>query len=95
MKEEFLEPMGISQRQLADALGVPYQRINEIVNGRPEITGSTALRLAKYWQVSPSPPATRTKWSPHSPLPTPHSCPLTHPADTDIPLPANVKKTLQ
>ena len=45
--------MGISQRQLADALGVPYQRINEIVNGRPEITGSTALRLAKYWQVSP------------------------------------------
>ncbi|BAG02416.1 hypothetical protein MAE_25940 [Microcystis aeruginosa NIES-843] len=28
-------------------------RINEIVNGRPEITGSTALRLAKYWQVSP------------------------------------------
>ena len=82
LKEEFLEPMGISQRQLADARGVPYQRIKEIVNGRPEITGSTALRLAKYWQVSPSPPATarlsiaerRARSglpTPHFPLPTP------------------------
>lgn len=99
LKEEFLEPMGISQRQLADALGVPYQRINEIVNGRRGITPSTALRLAKYWQVSPFP---------HSCLLSPFFyfslftfsfetafCLLTHPTDTDIPLPANVKKTLQ
>jgi antitoxin HigA-1 len=53
LKEEFLEPMGISQRQLAEAIGVPYQRVNEIVNGRRGITPSTGLRLAKYWQVSP------------------------------------------
>lgn len=53
LKEEFLQPMGITQRQLADAIGVPYQRINEIVNGRRGITPSTALRLAKYLQVSP------------------------------------------
>ena len=36
--EEFLTPMGISQRELADAIHVPYQRINEIVNGRRGIT---------------------------------------------------------
>ncbi len=53
LKEEFLQPMGITQRQLADAIGVPYRQINEIVNGRRGITPSTALRLAKYLQVSP------------------------------------------
>ena len=49
MLEEFLVPMGITQRQLADAIRVPYQRINEIVNGRRGITASTALRLAKFF----------------------------------------------
>jgi addiction module HigA family antidote len=38
LKEEFLRPMGITQRQLADAIGVPYQRITEIVNRRRGIT---------------------------------------------------------
>ena len=47
--EEFLEPMNITQRTLADAIHVPYQRINEIVNMRRGITPSTALRLAKYF----------------------------------------------
>ena len=51
--EEFLLPMSITQRQLADAIHVPYQRINEIVNGRRGITPATALRLAKYFEVSP------------------------------------------
>ena len=51
--EEFLLPMGITQRQLADAIHVPYQRINEIVNGRRGITPATALRLAKFFEVSP------------------------------------------
>jgi addiction module HigA family antidote len=49
---EFLVPMGISQRRLADAIHVPYQRINEIVNGRRGITTGTALRLAKFFGVS-------------------------------------------
>ncbi|MBW4442401.1 MAG: HigA family addiction module antidote protein [Plectolyngbya sp. WJT66-NPBG17] len=53
LSQEFLEPMGITQRQLADAIHVPYQRINEIINGRRGITPSTALRLAKYFQMSP------------------------------------------
>jgi addiction module HigA family antidote len=51
--EEFLLPMGITQRQLADAIHVPYQRMNEIINGRRGITPATALRLAKFFEVSP------------------------------------------
>ena len=51
--EEFLTPMGITQRDLADNIEVPYQRINEIVNGRRGITPSTALRLAKFFDMSP------------------------------------------
>ncbi|MDA0264148.1 MAG: HigA family addiction module antitoxin [Chloroflexi bacterium] len=47
--KEFLEPMGLTQRDLADGIHVPYQRVNEIVNGRRGITASTALRLAKYF----------------------------------------------
>lgn len=50
--EEFLAPMGISQKDLADSIQVPYQRINEIVNGRRGITPSTALRLAKFFDMS-------------------------------------------
>jgi antitoxin HigA-1 len=47
--EEFLIPMGLTQRALADAIHVPYQRVNELVNRRRGITPSTALRLAKFF----------------------------------------------
>jgi antitoxin HigA-1 len=50
--EEFLQPMHITQRELAAALQVPYQRINEIINQRRGMTPSTALRLEKYFGVS-------------------------------------------
>jgi antitoxin HigA-1 len=50
--EEFLKPMGITQRDLSNAINVSYQRINEIINGRRGITPSTALRLAKVFGVS-------------------------------------------
>lgn len=50
--EEFLIPMGITQRELADKIHVPYQRVNEIINKRRGITPSTALRLAKFFRVS-------------------------------------------
>ncbi len=50
--EEFLIPMSITQRDLSKAIHVPYQRINEIVNGRRGITPSTALRLAKFFNMS-------------------------------------------
>ncbi|MFA6145558.1 MAG: HigA family addiction module antitoxin [Sulfurimonas sp.] len=49
---EFLEPMGISQKALADAIHVPYQRVNEIINQKRGITPATALRLAKYFGMS-------------------------------------------
>ena len=52
--EEFLKPMGLTQRELAQALGLPYQRINELINGRRALTPSTALRLAKYFGNSAS-----------------------------------------
>jgi addiction module HigA family antidote len=51
--EEFLNPMGLTQRELADSIHVPYQRINEIINGRRGVTSSTALRLSKFFRVSP------------------------------------------
>lgn len=50
--EEFLTPMGLTQRELADAIHVPYQRINEIINGKRGITPSTALRLARFFGMS-------------------------------------------
>ena len=49
LREEFLQPMGITQRELAVAIYVPYQRVNELVNGKRGITPSTALRLTKYF----------------------------------------------
>jgi addiction module HigA family antidote len=52
--EEFLNPMGLSQRDLADAIRVPYQRVNELINKRRGITPSTALRLAKFFGNSPA-----------------------------------------
>jgi antitoxin HigA-1 len=51
--EEFLTPMGMTQRELADAIHVPYQRINEIINRRRGITPGTALRLAKFFGMTP------------------------------------------
>jgi antitoxin HigA-1 len=52
LKEEFLEPMQISQRDLANAIHVPYQKINELVNRKQGVTPSIALRLAKFFGVS-------------------------------------------
>jgi antitoxin HigA-1 len=51
--KEFLEPMEISQQALAKAINVPYQRVNELVNGKRGITPSTALRLSKFLGNSP------------------------------------------
>jgi addiction module HigA family antidote len=53
LAEEFLLPMQITQRELADAIHVPYQRVNELVNQKRGITPSTALRLARFFGVSP------------------------------------------
>jgi addiction module HigA family antidote len=53
LQKEFLEPMGLSQNRLALALGVPARRINEIVLGKRGITADTALRLARFFKMSP------------------------------------------
>ena len=53
LQQEFLTPMGLSQNRLAIALRVPARRINEIVLGRRGITADTALRLARYFNMSP------------------------------------------
>lgn len=49
LREEFLKPMGLTQRELADGIRVPYQRVNEVINGKRGVTPSTALRLSKYF----------------------------------------------
>ena len=50
--KEFLKPMGLSQNRLALDIRVPARRINEIVQGKRRITADTALRLAKYFNMS-------------------------------------------
>jgi len=50
--EEFLKPMGITQKELSDSIHVPYQRINEIINRKRGVTPSTALRLARFFGTS-------------------------------------------
>lgn len=52
LMEEFLNPMQITQRELADAIHVPYQRVNELVNQKRGVTPSTALRLGRFLGVS-------------------------------------------
>jgi len=52
LKEEFLDPLGLSQNALARAIGVPPRRINEIVLGKRAITADTDLRLARYFRMS-------------------------------------------
>ena len=52
LREEFLHPMELTQRDLADAIHVPDQRVNDMVNGRRSVTPSAALRLAKFFNRS-------------------------------------------
>ncbi len=51
--EEFLKPMGLTQRNLAKGIRVPYQRVNELINRRRGVSPATALRLAKYFGNTP------------------------------------------
>ncbi len=53
LREEFIEPLGISQNALALKLRVPATRIGEIVKGKRAITPDTALRLARFFSNSP------------------------------------------
>lgn len=50
LREEFLEPMGLSQVELADRLSIPFQRVNMIVREKRAVTPDTALRLSKLFE---------------------------------------------
>ena len=53
LKEEFLVPMGVSAYRLAKDTGIPQTRLSDIIHGRRRVTADTALRLGKYFGVSP------------------------------------------
>ncbi len=53
LMDEFLHPMGISQYRLAKDISVPPRRINEIIHGKRSITADTALRLGRFFTMSP------------------------------------------
>ena len=60
--QDFLVPLGVTQRESASAIHVPFQRVNEVVRGRRGVTPSTALRLSSgRWE----------NWRPDSGYPTP------------------------
>ncbi len=52
LREEFLEPLGITRYRLAKEIGVPAQRIGEIVTGKRAITADTDLRLCRFFGLS-------------------------------------------
>ena len=52
LREEFMEPLGVSSYALAKAINVPVSRIQDILHDRRKITADTSLRLAKYFGVS-------------------------------------------
>jgi addiction module HigA family antidote len=53
LDEEYLKPLGLSASALAGALGVPANRISDIVRGRRDISADTAIRLGRYFGVDP------------------------------------------
>jgi len=52
LREEFLEPLGITQYRLAKEIGVPQARIGEIVAGKRSVTADTGLRLSRFFGMS-------------------------------------------
>jgi len=53
LRDEFLEPLGLSQKELAEALGITRVRLSEILRGRRAITPDTAFRLARFFGTTP------------------------------------------
>lgn len=49
--QEFIEPMGLSQKAVAQGAGIPYVRFNELIHGKRRITGEYALRLGDFFQM--------------------------------------------
>jgi addiction module HigA family antidote len=53
LRHEFLEPLGLSQKELAEALGITRVRLSEILRGKRAITPDTAFRLARFFDTTP------------------------------------------
>ena len=53
LRHEFLEPLGLSQKELAEALGITRVRLSEIIRGKRAITPDTAFRLARFFDTTP------------------------------------------
>lgn len=53
LAEEFLKPLGLSARALGDAIGVPPNRLTEIMRGRRDVSADTAIRLGRYFGADP------------------------------------------
>jgi addiction module HigA family antidote len=53
LRYEFLEPLGLSQKELAEALGITRVRLSEILRGKRGVTPDTALRLARFFDTTP------------------------------------------
>ncbi|CAN7666344.1 addiction module HigA family antidote [Bosea sp. BE125] len=53
LREEYLAPLGMSARQLAKALGVPGNRVSELLRERRDVSADTAIRLGRYFQTDP------------------------------------------
>lgn len=50
--EEFIEPLGLTQKAVAEACGIPYVRFNELVLGKRRVSGETDIRLSTYFGTS-------------------------------------------
>jgi antitoxin HigA-1 len=53
LRYEFLEPMGLNQKQMAEALGISRVRLSEILRGKRAVTPDTAIRLARFFGTTP------------------------------------------
>jgi antitoxin HigA-1 len=53
LRYEFLEPLGLSQKELAEALGITRGRLSEIIRGKPAVTPDTAICLARFFDTTP------------------------------------------
>jgi len=54
LQEEFLDPLGISQREFAAQLGISSQRLNEIIHGKRSMTADTAVLISQVLETDPS-----------------------------------------
>lgn len=53
LQQEYLQPLGLSARTVAEEIGVPANRLTEIIAGRRAVTADTAIRLARYFKTDP------------------------------------------